>query len=257
MCVSPATTSGMSAVNSGSRSVMAEDEDFASACRGLKQAAAAAAAAESAVTTAGAWWSGRNRRCMVECLARTSSPEHMLATRRAESPSSPVETPTSMRMRKVIKERIPRVPSLPESQCYSIRRDQTMTGSGSKSWHPKQVSKNIDIFPPADAQEHRGQVADHDELVHCNHPESVSCASAASTPPCSPSAAKLALTPNAALSTLAACFQASHNDDPALVAAAQLAAQLKNHAPRVDVKRTHIRPPRHVARILWASLSTP
>jgi hypothetical protein len=120
--------------------VKPNDDDFASACQGLRDneddfALACRGLRPDKQTPKEA--RGRDRWRVIECLARTSSPLRRAQLPQADLPGTPtpVETPLSIRMRKIIHQRIPRVPSAP-LPGKTARRQLTLEGKGAKSWHP-------------------------------------------------------------------------------------------------------------------------
>ena len=206
------------------------DEDFAAACRGLQPKPR-----EPLSPVA------RDRWRMIEYLGggarQTRSP-----TRRAESPTSPEETPISMRMRKTINRLLPRVPSAPQAaaKCHAMLQVDAPLRVPSLPERDRDADK-CNIQPHAPGMRHW---TDEEEREHVARLSDASDRSAAGTPRSKAGAC-------GAKSSTDACEDDDKMEPKLLKGMKTVWPASFGAAP---LPQTHIKPSRHVSRLLHSSL---
>ena len=252
------------------RGQLIEDDDFAMACRGMLQTKMESRDHCSVQSPTMA--RGRDRRSIVERIVVLASPDRIKSQQCARArrrSMSPRETPISLRMRRMIGKQLPRVRSrTPEPRKKDAQ--ELMHGRHAHSWHPRALKRTVvdDAEPVATIDADSASTNHHDFALLQDTPEgstraSSSAASAAGTPPrrahtpwsCMPAASSRAIEDSSATTDAPPQERPSRTTAPL---GCSSNAGMNSSTCKVQCaqsKRTHIRPTRHIASILKASLS--
>ncbi len=208
------------------------DEDFVAACRGLQPKPR-----EPLSPVA------RDRWRMIEYLGggarQTRAPTRPV---RAESPTSPEETPISLRMRKTINRLIPRLSSTPEaaSECHAVPQVDAPLRAPSVPERVRDAEK-CNIQPHATGMPHW---TDEEEREHVARLSDASDRSAAGTPRSKAGA-------RGVKSSADACEDNDKMETKLLKGMKTVWPASFGASP---LPQTHIKPSRHVSRLLHSSL---
>jgi hypothetical protein len=202
------------------------DEDFASACLGLQPRTQRVPSPAS-----------RDRWRMIESFRGGARPTRRVSRTTSKSPTSPVETPRSMHMRRTIERLLPRVPSAPEADSQNHEVPRVV------AWSQPETDGLAEIFKIQVHAKGIQHLTDEEECRHDARDASDKVCSAAGTP------RRWSFE-----SSTRASVEAAAVARDIFVDEAALLSNSNSKMKTATMPQTHIKPLRHVSRLLLSSL---